>query len=216
MVAFDFLGPLPQTKKGRQYVFLMVDLFGRYAEAYALTAAEKTAQGCSAILVQQYIPRWGCPHTFLSDRGAEFTAPMSREIYRMQGTVKMFTSSYHPQTNGMVERLNHTLCQMLSHLIADDQKNWDEYLSTAIAAHKNNMSRGTGLSPNEIHIGRTGLSPNEIHIGRYTRLPMTILEGRGVKGHQSFKQDQLDYLELMRARQVKAYDLVKEEPIDQS
>ncbi|CAB1110683.1 unnamed protein product [Ectocarpus sp. CCAP 1310/34] len=199
MVAFDFLGPLPQTKKGRQYVFLVVDLFSRYAEAYALTAAETTAQGCSAILVQQYIPRWGCLHTFLSDRGAELTAPMSREIYRMQGTVKMFTSSYHPQTNGMVERLNHTLCQMLSHLIADDQKNWDEYLSTAIAAHNNNMSRGTGLSP------------NEIHIGRYTRLPMTILEGRGVQGHQSFTQNQLDYLELMRARQGKAYDLVKEE-----
>ena len=117
----------------------------------------------------------------------------------MQGTVKMFTSSYHPQTNGMVERLNHTLCQMLSHLIADDQKNWDEYLSTAIAAHNNNMSRGTGLSP------------NEIHIGRYTRLPMTILEGRGVKGHQSAKRDQLDYLELMRDRHIRAYNLVREE-----
>ena len=52
---------------------------------------------------------------------------------------------------------------------------------------------------------------NEVHIGRYPRLPMTILEGRGVKGHQGLKQDQLDYLELMRDRQVKAYELVKEE-----
>ena len=40
---------------------------------------------------------------------------------------------------------------------------------------------------------------------------MTILEGRGVKGHQGLKQDQLDYLELRRDRQVKAYELVKEE-----
>ena len=49
-----------------------------------------------------------------------------------------------------------------------------------------------------------------ILIGRYPRLP-TILEGRGVKGHQGLKQDQLDYLELMRDRPVKAYELVKEE-----
>ena len=99
----------------------------------------------------------------------------------------------------MVERLNHTLCQMLSYLIADAQKNWDEMLVHAVAAHNNNVSRGTGLAP------------NEGHIGRYPRLPMKILEGRGVKGHQGLKQDQLDYIELMRYRQVKTYKLVKEE-----
>ena len=66
------------------------------------------------------------PHTFLSDRGTEFISQVSRAVYETLGTVKQFTSSYHPQTNGMVKRLNHTLCQMLSYLIADDQKNWDE------------------------------------------------------------------------------------------
>ena len=69
----------------------------------------------------------------------------------------------------------------------------------AVAAHNNNVSGGTGLAP------------DEVHSGRYPRLPMAILEGRGVKGHQGLKQDQLGYLELMRDRQVKAYELVKEE-----
>ena len=40
---------------------------------------------------------------------------------------------------------------------------------------------------------------------------MTIFEGRGVKGHQGLKQDQLDYLELMRDRQEKACKFVKDE-----
>ena len=40
---------------------------------------------------------------------------------------------------------------------------------------------------------------------------MTILERRGVMGHQGLKADQLEYLQLMRDRQVKAYDLVKQE-----
>ena len=44
-----------------------------------------------------------------------------------------------------------------------------------VAAHNNSVSRGTGLAP------------SEVHIGRYPRLPMTILEGRGVKGHQGLK-----------------------------
>lgn len=118
----------------------------------------------------------------------------------MLGAVKRYIiSSLHPQTNGMVERLNHTLLQMLSHLIADDQRNWDELLLHAVAAHNNNVSRGTGLAP------------NEVHIGRYPRLPMTILEGRGVRGNQGFRRDQFDYLELMRDRQIRAYTLVHEE-----
>ena len=71
-------------------------------------------------------------------------------------------------------------------------------LTHAVASH-NNVIRGTGLAP------------NEVHIGRYPPLPMTILEGRGIKGHQGLKQDRLDYLELMRDRQVKSYKFVKHE-----
>ena len=88
---------------------------------------------------------------------------------------------------------------MLSYLIIDDQNNLDEMLLHAIAAQNNNFSRGTGLVP------------NAVHIGWYPRLPMTILEGIGVKGHQSAKRDQHDYIALIRDRLVRAYNLVREE-----
>ena len=117
----------------------------------------------------------------------------------MLGAVKRFTSSAHAQTNGMVERLNHTLCQMLSHLIADNHTNWDELLLHAIAAHNNSVSRGTGLAP------------NEVHIGRYPRLPMTILEERGARGHQGLRRDHLYFLKVMRERQNRAYELVRKD-----
>ena len=104
----------------------------------------------------------------------------------MLGAVKRFTSSAHAQTNGTVERLNHTLCQMLSHLIGENQTNWDELLLHAIATHNNTVSRGTGLAP------------NEVHIGRYPRLPITVLEGRSARGHEGLRRDQLDILQLMR------------------
>ena len=74
MVAFDLLGPLPRTNQGNEHVLLVVDLFSRHAEEYALSADEKTTQACAAKLVHDYIPRWGCPHTFLSDRGLEFVS----------------------------------------------------------------------------------------------------------------------------------------------
>ena len=95
-----------------------------------MTKDEKTARGHASKIVD-YIPRRGCPHTFLSDRGTEFIYQVSRAVYETIGTIKKFTSSYHPQTNGMVGRLNHTLCQMLSYLIADGQKSREDTIAVA-------------------------------------------------------------------------------------
>ena len=65
MVAFDLLGPLPTTARGNAYVFLVVDLFSRHAEAYAITKGEKNTEGCAARLVHDYIPRWMPAYPFV-------------------------------------------------------------------------------------------------------------------------------------------------------
>ena len=140
MVSFDLLGPLPETKNDNVYVFFIADLLSRHAEGCAITNDEKTARGwASRIIMDNCIPRWGCPHTFPSDRGTQIISETSRAVYETLGVVKKFISSYHPRTNGTVGRLNHTLCQTLSYPIADDHNNWEEMLIHAIAAHNNNV-----------------------------------------------------------------------------
>ena len=96
MVSFDILGPLPKTKNGNKYILLIVDLFSRHAEPYALTAKEKTAKGCASIFANDYVTRWGCPKLLLSDRGSEFTAQVAQQVYDILGSKKRLTSSFHP------------------------------------------------------------------------------------------------------------------------
>ena len=105
-VAFDLPGPLQRTYQGNEYVLLVVDLFSRHAEGYALSADEKTTQGCAAKLVHDYIPRWGYLHTFLSDRGPEFVSTVCREIFRMLGAVKrgLSTKAKHQAANEKLTR----------------------------------------------------------------------------------------------------------------
>ena len=76
---------------------------------------------------------------------------MCGEIFRMLGAVKLSSSSPHAQIKGMVERLDHSLRLMLSHLVADDHSKWDAQLVNAITA-QNSFSRGTEFVPNETHI----------------------------------------------------------------
>ena len=44
------------------------------------------------------------------------------------GTQKLNTTAYHPQTDGLVERFNRTLINMLSKVVGKHGRNWDEQL----------------------------------------------------------------------------------------
>ena len=182
MVSFDISGPLPKTRNGSKYVLLIVDLFSRHAEPYTFTAEEKTAKGCASTSANEYVTRWGCPKLLLSDKGSEFTAQVVQQVYEIFGSKKLLTSSFHPQANRCVGRLNYTLCQMLSHVVSSKQDDWDEYLLQAVYANNNHISYATGLAP------------NEVHIGRYPRSPMTLLSSQKQKrGVQRLKQEELDF-----------------------
>lgn len=115
MNLYDLLGDLPKTDRGNRFILLVADLFHRHEEAYAMSSAETISKGCASRLVNDYLPRWYCPHAFLSDQGPACVSQVAQEVYAMLGVVRRYTSSLHPRTNGMAERLNHTLLQMLSY-----------------------------------------------------------------------------------------------------
>ena len=136
--------------------------------------------------------------TLLSDNGSECVARLSLATYKLMRIRKIATTIFHPKSNGGVERVNHSLAQKLSLVISEQQDDWDEWLPYVVQAYKNSVSAATGLVP------------NEIHLGRMPRLPMTIIDECVVKGHSGEKQDQLLYLDIVRERQQRTFELVQE------
>ena len=65
-------------------------------------------------MVNQYIP---LPRTILSDNNLQFCSKLSQAIYQLLGVRKLATSSYHPNGNGGVKRVNHTMAQMLAMVV---------------------------------------------------------------------------------------------------
>ena len=113
-VSVDYFGPLPITVRGKSYILLFTDPFSRRADMFTVTAAEFTAEGTANILVNRFIPLWGCPSTLLSDNGLQFCAQLTTAVYKLMGMHKLTTSAYHPSGNGGVERVNPTMAQMLA------------------------------------------------------------------------------------------------------
>ena len=115
---------------------------------YAVTAAEFTAEGTANIATNQYIPIWGCLRSVLSNNGLQFSSKLSRAVYKLHGIRTIATRSYHRNGNGGVERVNHTMAQMLVMLLNELHYNWGVQLSHVEFAYSDSVSATTGLAPN--------------------------------------------------------------------
>ena len=62
------------------------------------------------------------------------------------------TSSYHPNGNGGIDRVNHTMAQMLAMVVNEGQDDWDLQLPHVEFAYNNPVSAATGLALNEGHM----------------------------------------------------------------
>lgn len=106
-VAIDIMGPLPMSKRGNKFVLVVTDYFTKWAEAYALPNQE--AVTCADVLVKEFFCRFGVPYSIHSDQGRNFESGLFQEVCKLLDINKTKTTAYHPQSDGLVERLNRTL-----------------------------------------------------------------------------------------------------------
>ena len=76
-----------------------------------------TVVATTKLLWQNVVKFHGIPRSIYSDRGLQFTANSWWELWRLTGMKLKFSSAYHPQTQGVVERMNAVVGQTLRYLI---------------------------------------------------------------------------------------------------
>ena len=95
-VSVGYFGPLPITPRENAYILLFTDRFSCRADKFAVTTAAFTAESTANILVNRFIPLWGCPSILLSDKGPQFCARLATAVYKLLGIHKLTTSAYPP------------------------------------------------------------------------------------------------------------------------
>ena len=126
---------------------------------FPVTAAEFTGEGTANILVNQYIPLWGCLRTILSDNGLKFCCKRSQAVHQLLGVRKKATTSSRSNCNESVERVNHTMSQMLAMVVNERQHDWDAHLPQVQFAYNNYVNAETGLTPNRVYMVRLPRPP---------------------------------------------------------
>jgi len=103
-IGIDIVRPLPKTAHENKYIVVAIDYLTKWPEARALRQA--TAEEVSLFIYEDIICRHGCPSKILSDRGTHFNNQVIAKLMEKFQIKHLFSTPYHPQTNGLVERFN--------------------------------------------------------------------------------------------------------------
>lgn len=160
LVAFDLIGPFPVTASGNQYAIVLSDYLTRWVEVCPLPAA--TASHVADFLYSHVILRHGCPERVLSDNGTHFTSEVIKVLVAKLQIRHSFTTAYHPETDGLVERLNRTFKNMLSKYINFQQTDWDQYLQFIRFAYVSSVQQSLQVSPFRALYGRDPVFPAQV------------------------------------------------------
>ncbi|UYV74940.1 K02A2.6-like [Cordylochernes scorpioides] len=111
-IGIDLLGRFPLSRDDNRWVIVCTD----YLTKYAITKALPTGRvvEISKFILNDINLKHGAPREMITDRGHSFHSKLVNELAKMYEMSQLFTTAYHPQTNGLTERLNKTLGDMLS------------------------------------------------------------------------------------------------------
>jgi transposase InsO family protein len=152
----DIPGPLPETKSGNRFLLVMIDRFSKLTRTVPLRIIISTE--VATIFVHEWYCVYGAPVILLTDNGTQFVSKFFQTVCRLLGVKQVFTTAYHPQTNGQYERFNSTILSALSHNISDNQGGWDELSYTATYANNMTVHSSTGYTPFELTLSRSSSS----------------------------------------------------------
>lgn len=146
-LSIDLLGPLPRTKVGNEFLLVIVDRFSKLTRAIPL--GDTGAESVTAAFLDYWVAAYGPPGTILSDNGPQFRSKFFQGVCSFLGVKNLYTTTYHPQTNGQVERYNRTILGQLRTYVEDHQDQWDNVVSMLTLAYNSRPQQSTGVAPLE-------------------------------------------------------------------
>ena len=188
LVSADIVGPFPDSHNHNRYILVVVDHFTKWGEAYPIPNQEATT--VAKVLVNEFFFRFSPPEQFHTDQGRQFESILVKEICKLLHIKKSRTSPYHPQGDGLAERFNRTILNMLSTTAKHNPENWEDYIRSICFVYNTSV---------------TGYTPFYLMYGREARLPIDLT----FSTHSANKSSPAQYASRLQDSLSFAYDLVR-------
>ena len=135
---------MPLSSKNNRYALVIMDYFSKYVRIYPMQD-QKTESILEGLL--DWVYELGVPGRIHSDQGRQFESNMFQSLCQKLGIHKTRTTPYHPESDGMVERFNRTLKDMVAKYVNEEGLNWDANVKAYSMAFNSSVHSTTGYSP---------------------------------------------------------------------
>jgi transposase InsO family protein len=163
---------------GKQYAVILARcMFSGWVEGKIIT--NKKASTWVKFIEDDIICRYGCVRKIISDQG-EFYSDAGKKLCTKYGIQAVYTTAYHPQSNGVVERGHGPLLQTLAKMCNEKRTKWTRHFTHALWADRITVKRSTGYSPYRLVFGKDSVIPVESDLTTWEKLnwtyPMTTAQ----------------------------------------
>ena len=142
----DYLSVGAPSSSGNKYILVAIEAFTHMCEVVAMKS--QSANAIAQVIYDNIITRWGVPSQIHTDNDNCFQSKIVKALCDTFHIRKVQLSTYHPQSNSVVERFNQSLLQCLRTLCATNPTKWDTCLSSVMMAYRMSPSlNSTGFSP---------------------------------------------------------------------
>ncbi|KAG0758386.1 hypothetical protein G6F17_010803 [Rhizopus arrhizus] len=148
---------LPESHTGEKYLLVFMEYLTKWVVAVPLRSFETSS--IVQVLLYEVVLKYGLPRRLISDNGANYISETMNVVCSRLGISRSLTSVEHPQSDGLVERINRTLKTSLSIVVGNDVKTWAQHLPFVVFAYNTARQASTKFSPFEVMFGRKATLP---------------------------------------------------------
>ena len=192
-ILIDYVGPLPKTRSGNEYLLTIMCMSTRFPEAIPLRKIN--ARTIIKELIK-FFTRVGLPKSIQSDQGSNFMSGVFQQVMHELGIEQFKSSAYHPESQGALERFHQTLKNMIRTYCFDSNKDWDEGVHLLLFAVRETVQESLDFSPFELVFGHP------------VRGPLKLLKEKWLE--EKTEINLLDYVSKFKNRLTKALEIARE------
>jgi len=198
-IALDFIGPLPKDN-GYDCILTITDRLGADIRIIPTTCS-LTVEKLAKLFFDEWYCENGLPSDIVSDHDKLFMSRFWKALHKLTGIQLKFSTSYHPQTDGISERTNKTVIQCIQFNVERDQKGWSTCLPKVHFNIMNTVNKSTGYTPFQLRFRKSPRVLPPLTIDTETSAP-TALAQQLLTTMQPLELEAMDNLLIAKINQA--------------